>query len=286
MPAIELALLSGIAFVFGEVGAVLWGLVFTEALRMVISSVLARRSLRMIDAKIGIVRAHFSLLKHVRADIIRMLIHTNFMAYFRMINTKVDIMILGAFRSSSEVAIYKLARALSTVIVRFTDPFFSAILPDLSRLCSEGRVEEYKALIKRCTATMTPIMIMAALGGVFFGQRIATLVSGPSYREAGTLLAIGIWGFAIGGIFFWTWPAAVSLARPDFGTKVGFLVIVVQLSLAFFLVPRFGSIGNIVSLVAAYVVGQPMMAFLVFRELNKSNAAKPILADAVPNVCE
>jgi O-antigen/teichoic acid export membrane protein len=194
------------------------------------------------------------------------------------VNTKVDLLLLGAFRPSAEVAVYKLARALASLIVRFSDPFFAAILPDLSRLYSSGRREEYLALIKRSMATMGPLMFCAALGGTLVANFVPTITSGKAYIAAGPLFAFGIWGFAIGGAFFWTWPAAVSIGRADLGTKVGFIVVTVQLALAVLLVPRYGALGNMAALVATYVVGQPLLAWLVLRALKTKPL--PIAVDA------
>jgi O-antigen/teichoic acid export membrane protein len=109
-----------------------------------------------------------------------------------------------------------------------------------------------------------------------------TLVSGKAYTAAGPLLAVGIWGFALGGTFFWTWPAAVSIGRADFGTKVGLVIVMVQLSLAFVLVPRFGAMGNMIALVATYVAGQPLLAIWVLRELDKP-VAKTLTVTSQPS---
>lgn len=269
MPAIELVLVGAAAFFFGQVHAVLLALVFMELVRLGVSTVLATKALVAHYRLRDILLARLSLLKALRPEITRMLIHTNFMAYFRMVNTKVDVMILGAFRPSAEVALYKLARALATVVVRFSDPFFSAILPDLSRLYADGRINEYKALLKRCMGSMSLIMFCSAMAVTLFSNFAVNIVSGKAYSDAGPLLAVGIWGFAIGGAFFWTWPAAVSIGRADFGTKVGVVVVAVQLSLALTLVPRYGAMGNIIALVAAYVVGQPLLALLVSREVSR-----------------
>jgi O-antigen/teichoic acid export membrane protein len=198
-----------------------------------------------------------------------------------MVNTKVDLMILGVFRPSVEVAAYKLARALANVVVRFSDPFFSAIFADFSRLYTEGGTDACRALIKRCTAAIARLMLCLAIPITLFANVVPTLISGKAYADAGPLLAIGIWGFAIGAVFFWTWPAAVGIGRPDFGTKTGIFVIAVQLSLALFLVQRYGALGNMLSLVAAYVVGQPVLAFLVLREFKKGRTqSKSVYARA------
>src|SRR6185369_10681584 len=102
------------ALISRQVHIVLWALILMELVRLGVSTMLARNTLAGRSHLQDIVRARFSVLKDFRPEITRMLIHTNFMGYFRMVNTKVDVIILGAFRPSPEVALYKLARALAT----------------------------------------------------------------------------------------------------------------------------------------------------------------------------
>lgn len=285
MSAIELSLVGTAAILFKDVQAILVCLVCMELVRLVVSTTLAAAAVAEHCRLRDILFGRLSELKSFRPEITRLLIHTNFMAYFRMVNTKADLMILGAFRPSAEVALYKLARALATVIVRFSDPFFSAIFPDLSRLHNAGRTNEYKALIKRSVATMGALMFAAALIVTVFANFVPRLISGKEYAAAGPLLAVGVWGAAIGGACFWTWPAAVSIGRADFGSKVGMLVVPVQLLVAILTVPKYGAMGNMVALIASYLVGQPLLAFWIFRELNKpgnKRSALPATVSAIP----
>lgn len=253
---------------FGVKG-VLITLIITEVLRCLVSTILASRAMAGLIPLHLVARAPLSALSGRGWEIGRLMFHSNFMGYFRMINTKVDFLILGAFRPAGEVGLYKLARSLATVIGRISDPFFGAILPDLSRLWVAGDEKAYKTLILRSSLVIGSAMAFAALFVSLFSTFIVQMTSGSAFAGAAPLLGISVWSFAIGGAFFWTWPAAVSIGRADLGTKVGLLVVTVQLLLAFFLVPQYGAMGNAIALLACYAVGQPLLAFLVFRDVTR-----------------
>ena len=242
-------------------------LICQDVFRLTVSTVLSAKTVKAhLDIK-DVVLGSTAPLMGRRKEIAKFLMHTNFLAYFRMLNTKVDILILGYFRSAGEVGIYKLARALASLIGKLSDPFFSAILPDLSRLWTSGKIAEYRQLIRKSFKSMCIIILPAAFIVMLMSELVVGWVSGETFASAAPVLRVCVWAFAVQSIFFWTWPAAVSIQRPDYGTRVGILTALVQVLLALLFIPPFGAMGSAVALVLAYCMGQPLLAWIITREL-------------------
>jgi O-antigen/teichoic acid export membrane protein len=279
MPAIEFCVVSGIALFVGKVQWVIAGLVALEALRALISLSLGVKALAGVRALKQIIASPLALLKARRREITSMLVHTNFMAYFRMINTKVDFVVLGAYWPTADVALYRVARSLSAAVGRFSDPFFTALLPNISKLYAEGKHRECRQLLLRCWFAMSAMMGAVALIITLLSEPIVVLVSGEQYRPAGSLLSGAVWAFAIGGAFFWTWPASIAIGRADLGTKVGLFSSGVQLACLFVAVPLWGAWGAVIALIGAYLASQPLLAFLIMRSLARSERNPVVRSD-------
>lgn len=269
-----------LAAAFGTgVKGVLIALLIKDSLSGIINIFLAGQTLgQEMGGWQGFWQAPIAILQEKYREIAQFVLHTNFMAYFRMMNTKVDVLILGFFRPPSEVGVYKFARQLATTIGRVSDPFFAAILPDLSQLWSQKRFPEFRQLLRQITFTMG--LVMALISGiVILGRNIfILLVAGQAFLVAGPQVIICILAFAVGSVFFWTWPAALSMQRPQFGTAVGLLLIPIQLGLAWLLVPRWGGLGNAWVLLTTYLLGQGLMAWLILRRLTQEQRLYPSTA--------
>lgn len=272
MTLLELVMVTLAAVMGAGVQGVLVALILKDGISAFVNTSL---SLKVVSQQLGL-RQVFTTPVHLIQDrykeIGRLLWHTNLIAYFRMVNTKVDILILGFFRPPAEVGLYKVARQLATLIGRVSDPFFTAILPDLSRLWYEKRIVEYKHLIRRSSLLLAILLIPGAFVMMALSRFIIVVISGEAFLTAVSLVNVCIWAFVIGGIFFWTWPAALSMQKPHYGTTIGFISVPIQLILALILVPSFGGLGSSWVLVINYIFVQLSMTWLIVRQIQQKQA--------------
>jgi O-antigen/teichoic acid export membrane protein len=268
-----MALLELVAVVTGaligrSVAAVLVALIIKDALSGAVGAFIALRSLARLGAHKNAASRMWALRARFK-EFARFAFHTNLIAYFRMINTKLDVIVLGAFCLPAEVGIYKVARQVAAAVARFSDPFVSALLPDLSRLLTLRRFSEYRKLIRRSSAVVAAVLVPLGLVIMFARDFLVRFVAGSAFSSAAPLVAVAVWGFVLAGSLFWTWPAALSLDRPEYGTRVGLAAAIAQIGISLLLVPSFGAMGSILALVATYVLGQPLLAWLVFRAIRR-----------------
>lgn len=247
---------------------ILLALIAKDLISSVVNISLALVAIRQHIPGRALWQAPVSSLHSRYRELASFLFHTNVMAYVRMINTKIDVLILGFFRPPEEVGIYKLARQVAGLTAQIIDPLYTAVLPDLARLWAQKRFGEYRHLLYQISLTMSLLLGSVGAGLIVFQEPIIRLIAGEAYLAAAVPLIICSWGFIIGGIFLWAWPAALSLQHPEYGTAVGLLGVVGQITLALLLVPTYGSVGNAVSLLATSIA-PPLLAWLVLRKLGQ-----------------
>ena len=257
-----------IALALGKgVKGVLMTLIYLEVLRLCSSTALAFAALQrrfgwslLRNAPIGSLKGQFG-------EIGKFLLHTNVFGYIRMINTQIDVLILGHFRPASELGMYRFARGLANVVVRITDPFAAAILPDLGRLWATSRIREYQALLRKSFVSMVVVLVPLAVVLSAMSKILCRFLAGNAYVQAAPSFIVCLGAFTIGAVFFWAWPAAISMQRADYGTWVGIIGCILQVIFALALVPRIGGMGTAIALLSTYVVGQPLLAWLTQKQV-------------------
>ena len=268
MALLELLAVAIPAFLGMGLTGVFIGLVIKDAVSAFVNISYTSWALKRDFSSAGIFRAPLSLLRGRFTEIARFVFHTNIIAYIKMLNTKADVLILGFFRSAAEVGVYKFARQLGTLVASLADPISNTLLPELSQLQARQQYREAQRLIRRITFITGVALAMVALGIALFSGPITLLLAGPDYLEATRLIRIGVWGAALGGVLIWGWPAALSLQRPDWGTKTGILAVSIQIGLLLALTQIYGALGAMAAFLAYQLVAQPLLAALVWRRLS------------------
>lgn len=243
----------------GGIFGVLIGLLIVDFISALVSLRLSWQVLKKEIGKNILFKVPIKTLKKEYKEIARMIMSTNFMAYIRMIMTKVDVLILAYYGSPSEVGLYKVAVQLSNSVLRLSDPLFVSVLPDFSRLISMKQFNRFSSLIKKSTWLMAIVLIPSATIVVIWRTDFLILLFGPKFAYAQNIILIMIWGFVVSGILFWVWPALLSLGRPELGVIVSTLGAILYTFILYLVVPRSGAIGiaytfSIIQIVSHFIL--------------------------------
>lgn len=191
----------------------------------------------------GFKKSSIRLLRNYYPAITKQIFSTNFIAYARMMAAKADVLILAYFRSPMEVGFYKIAMQLSGMVLRVTDPLFVAVLPDLTRLWTQGAVVRFRGLLKKATIIAASILVPAGIAISLLRLPIISILFGTEFAPAGDIVLIAVWGFVIAGVFFWLWPAFLSIGRSEQGVLMSAIIIPVQVAGMYLVAPFAGAIG-------------------------------------------
>jgi O-antigen/teichoic acid export membrane protein len=178
------------------------------------------------------------------------------------INMRVDQVMLGTMLNKKEVGIFAAAVRISEIW--FLVPAFlgMTIYPSII-LARERDYSEYRKKVHKIVFIMSTIVFPFALIVTFFSEFIVKLLYGESFVGASQILSIHIWSgvpyvaaFAYGQVFY-----AESLTKLT--SYTAFYTVAVNLTLNYFLIPRFGAVGaaytSMISAISAFVLSMVLL---------------------------
>ncbi len=280
MAVLELAAI-GVAIVLsrGLIGIIV-ALLVKDVVSAITNVSLARKALSNDLPADVFWRSSFRLVSDRYRELVRFVLSTNFVAYLRMAATKLDVLLLSFFTSADEVGLYKVAMNVSGAVLRISDPLFAAILPDLTSLWSSGKNKRFRNLVKNVSFAALVGFIPAVILILAFKNQALGFFFGAEYVGAAPLISIGIWGFLCGCVFFWIWPALLSIGRPEIAVYVGAVSAVLQIALIYYLAPRYGAVGVVWSFVVTQVLSHIILLASLQKLLNREDQFPPVMAKA------
>lgn len=160
-----------------------------------------------------------------------------------LVVTQTDILVLGLFRSQSEVAIYGATVRLIALVAVPLIIVNAVVPPIIADMYSQGKMEELEKTL-RFTATVAAVPSLVVFIVFVFGrEHILGIVFGEFYRGAGLILVI----LCIGQIVnVWVGSCGLVLMLTGHQTRVMVIMIMcglVTIASALFLVRQYGGIG-------------------------------------------
>lgn len=98
--------------------------------------------------------------------------------------TSFNVAYLGFVSGATEVGYYTTATKLYTIIIAFYTAFTGVMMPRMSSLLSENKLDEFKTLINKSVGILFSITIPAVIVCCIFSPEIITIISGAGYEGA------------------------------------------------------------------------------------------------------
>lgn len=98
--------------------------------------------------------------------------------------TTFNVLFLGLVSSSTEVGYYTTATKLYSIIIAFFTAFTSVMLPRMSSLISDGKMEQFKSLVNKSIELLCLISLPMIIYTVVYASDIIHLLSGEGYEGA------------------------------------------------------------------------------------------------------
>lgn len=194
-----------------------------------------------------------------------------------LLGTGVDLLILGAFRPLSEVALYGAASRLMMLVVTPYRVLQGVVPPIIAELYANGRKRELERVL-RASATLAGVpAALALVAFLLLGSAIMGLIYGPFYRQGATILAI----LSVGRLVA-VWTGSCGLALMMTGHQKAMMAITVfwgitSITAGLLVAPRFGAVG-----VAATTAGTAAFQNLVQLHLARRRIGISTQADLSP----
>jgi O-antigen/teichoic acid export membrane protein len=174
-----------------------------------------------------------------------------------------DVLMLGVFRTSTEVGFYNAALPTARILGVVSTAFTLVFLPVLSELHAKEERRKMSNLYIGVTKWMFMLLLPLVLLMVFFPTTVLYILFGSLYTKASIVLSILASGLVINYLFTTT-PACVlsTIGRTKFIGLAQGIAAVLNICLNYYLVPIYGIIGAAIATGISLVVGGTVMTML------------------------
>ena len=170
-----------------------------------------------------------------------------------MIYMKIDQIMIGQMLGNDAVGIYSAAVRISEIWYFIATAVAASVLPSILE-AKKNNEAQYRQRLQGLFDLMTWLAIIVALPVTLFATPLVTMLFGPDYSEAGSVLAIHVWAtvFVFLGVAGGNWFLAenqqlISLQRTALGAAVNVLLNIV-------LIPLWGVVGAAWATLISYAV--------------------------------
>ena len=166
-----------------------------------------------------------------------------------------------------EAGYFRLALGLINYAILPIEPFIWPTYSEITRTIAERKWRETRILLRRVSLISAAWMAVAGGGLALLGWWLIpflyTAEAAPTYPALLVLLI----GYSFGSIFTWNRPLLLALGKPSYPLVIAAVVGVVELTLAFILVPRYGYLAQAGLLSSYFIVAIGLITLRGLREI-------------------
>jgi len=218
-------------------------------------------------------RVPLSLLSDRRRDLIRFAVSTNLSGTLKLVTRDSEMLWLGAFSTPLQVGYYKIAKAITNVLITPVTPLIRTTYREVAREVASRHWKNVRYILRSGSVISAAWTLPASLGLAIFGQWFIALYGLEFLPTSYINLLILLVGVIVVNIFFWSQLVLLPLGLPEYPTKVLFLVAVLKVSGTILLVPRWGASGMAVLLSGYFLATSCIMVWKTLREIQRVELA-------------
>jgi len=186
--------------------------------------------------------AHLAVMRPYWREMLRFVGHSSLRATLKLVSRRLDVLLLGRYRSPAEVGLYQAALRLAQVLEDLTDPFYFAAFPQFARAWVEAR-HEYLGLLRRMVVGLAILATASVLLGVLGAPLLVGAALGPAYAPAVGPFRLLLIATGVAAGTLWATPAALASGQPAVATKAAISGVACLVLLLAGLVPVWGPTG-------------------------------------------
>lgn len=233
--------------IFHSLTALVVCLVIVEISLGLATLTLANRALLAMLGR-GLFGVRTRLLPEERRPMLKLVLQTNILAYSRIAQSQLPLIVVGALAGPFEAGVYKVALAAATVIGLLSDPAFNAVLPRFSAMWARRKRTEIATLIRHASVIAWPTITVVASIAILMRIPILRLAGGEPATAGEVIFVLGVAAQAINGALFWNSPLLMAAGRASVSARLHVVGMVALASLIVPLVDRWGGAGAAVGI--------------------------------------
>jgi O-antigen/teichoic acid export membrane protein len=192
---------------------------------------------------------------------------------------------LAGLLTLKDVGYFKIAMTFVLPITMILDPFIAPTYAEISRTIARFQWRTTLRLLKRITAIAVAVVLTYWVGWALTGWWIIPTLYKPQAIPVYPLLLILVAGYGFASIFQWNRSLFLSLGKPGYPVLISTLTGVIELTLIFSLVPRYGYLMMAVILSGYFIVSVGFITLRGLWEVHRQAPAEPQLppSDSPPS---
>jgi O-antigen/teichoic acid export membrane protein len=200
---------------------------------------------------------------------LRSLIRFGFPLYLNNILTflysRINVIIIGAFLSPASVAFFEVANKIPEGFLRMFRAFIVVYFPNQSNLFSKGEKKDAQNLMNMSLFAFSFTFCFLTLLSFLFGKEIVHMAFSDAYTEVSIAFSLLMLNFTVRAITNIMGYSIVSAGRPDVPVKVNILSSLINIAGALVMIPSFGYMGAVYSILVMDVVSHAAHCLYLFR---------------------
>ena len=194
---------------------------------------------------------------------------TNLSGTVKMVASESEPLWVGFFLDQQAVGLYKLALSIVNPLLMPITPFITTTFPEMTRSIVARLWSQLRRLLKRVTLISASWTMMVILVMLVFGRWLIRLFYGVEFVPAYPATMILLLGFGFANIFFWNRSLLLSFGKANIPLYVLLAAAVVKIALAFWVVPRWGIIGESMLLSAYLIISTGTLVLIGLRMIRQ-----------------
>jgi O-antigen/teichoic acid export membrane protein len=237
----RLVLIAGVLGMGARVRGVVLAHVVADAGAAVVLLTVAGRAVRArlwtthVSARLGLTRPYWR-------EMLTFVGHSSLRATLKVASRRLDVLLLGHYRSKAEVGVYQAALRLAQLLEELGDPLYFAAFPQFARAWVEAR-PEYFELLRRMVLGLAVLATASVLVGVLGAPLLIGVALGPAYAPAVVPFRPLVVACGIALATLWATPAALGSGQPAVETRAATSGVVCLAVLLAGLIPVWGATG-------------------------------------------
>ena len=191
---------------------------------------------------------------------------TNLSGTVKMLASESEPLWVGFFLDQQSVGLYKLALSIVNPLMMPITPFITTTFPEMTRSIVSRLWSQLRRLLRRVTlisASWTGLVLLVML---LLGRWLIKLFYGADFVPAYPATMILLLGFGFANIFFWNRSLLLSFGKANIPLYVLFATALVKIALAFWVVPRWGIVGESILLSTYLIVSTAILVLIGLRK--------------------
>lgn len=269
LEAARVALLVAAVTAFDDLTSVVCALLAYEVLLAVVNTFFATRAFFQESGGLRLTSLALSEAREDWRPMLGMVFHTNVLAYGRIAQVQLPILLIGAIVGATETGIYKVASTAAALLGAVTAPAAAAIPQRLAKLLAVDRRREAYALVRQATLVFAPVMGVILAGVILLRSPFLELVGGANIvgSTGPALILLGA-AQAINGILFWNVAALLAAGRSRLVAATALVSAAIQFGLLPPLIIHSGATGAAIAFLVSNVATNVWAAWAALRVLS------------------